>query len=200
MNKIRIKEKTRSLAIFWNKEEADRGKNVQATKLFSCPLISQLARQPQFERKRQHGFQQMLNFWSLSPECLGAAWKNPSDPLFQVQNPKRLASLSQIPHWRCSETKCNERELNTPKVSENLVRFTFPVFTVGDRPSSWKYFQHISQMWREKSLKSSEMWIWIKNGKRLILCALSQVAAFIQVWFRFGTQLPFFLVFWKIIH
>ena len=45
------------------------------------------------------------------------------------------ASLAWIPHWRCWRTKCKESELNTPKVSENLVRFTSPLFT-GKAPQS----------------------------------------------------------------
>ena len=73
-------------------------------------------------------------------QFLGGAWKT------QPAIPKRFAFMAQSPHWRCSKTKCNERELNTPKVFENLVRFTFPVFTGGDQPNSWKYFNLISKM------------------------------------------------------
>ena len=97
---------------------------------------------------------------SKSPLFLLLGWDQAST-ISKVQNPKRIPFLAQIPHWSCSKTKCNERELNTPKVSENLVRFTFPVFTVGIGQTPENVFAILVRF--GQNLRSSE---WVNMNKK----------------------------------
>ena len=161
MNKIWIKEKTRSPAIFSNKER-QTGEMCRQQK--DALPVGSLAFLPCLDPKR--ATRNVEDLPHLNPWRHSASPKAPflrRGPRFQVQNPKRFAFVAQIPHcWRCLETKCNERELNTPKVSENLVRFTFPVFTVGDRSNSWKYFNHISKIFT-KAKTILKKWIWMRT-------------------------------------
>ena len=128
MNKIGIKLKTRSPAIFWNKAMADSKKVQHSTNKKSSNIGI-------FDKKFTKRLLTWILRWfpqvSVSPRSFQL--KSPSLVFFSSFPQK--TSLAWIPHWRCWRTKCKESELNTPKVSENLVRFTFPLFS-GKAPQS----------------------------------------------------------------
>ena len=123
MNKIGIKLKTRSPAIFWNKAMADSKKcNIRPIKSLQILEVYEKAA--------------YLNS-SVIPSGICESQKFSIEKSFFgfFSSFLQKASLAWIPHWRCWRTKCKESELNTPKVSENLVRFTSPLFS-GKAPQS----------------------------------------------------------------
>ena len=129
MNKIGIKLKTRSLAIFWNKAMADSKKVQHSTNKKSSNIGI-------FDKKLKEKAAYLNSSVIPSGICVRPrSFQLKSPPLVFFSSFPQKASLAWIPHWRCWRTKCKESELNTPKVSENLVRFTSPLFS-GKAPQS----------------------------------------------------------------
>ena len=128
MNKIGIKLKTRSPAIFWNKAMADSKKVQHSTNKKSSNIGI-------FDKKFTKRLLTWIFRWFPQVSMSPRSFQLKSPPLVFFSSFPQKASLAWIPHWRCWRTKCKESELNTPKVSENLVRFTSPLFS-GKAPQS----------------------------------------------------------------
>ena len=128
MNKIGIKLKTRSPAIFWNKAMADSKKVQHSTNKKSSNIGI-------FDKKLKEKAAYLNSSVIPSGICETQKFSIEKSSFVFFSSFPQKASLAWIPHWRCWRTKCKESELNTPKVSENLVRFTFPLFS-GKAPQS----------------------------------------------------------------
>ena len=129
MNKIGIKLKTRSPAIFWRKKTMADSKKVQHSTNKKSSNIGI------FDKKFTKRLLTWILRWFPQVSVSPRSFQLKSPPLVFFSSFPQKASLAWIPHWRCRRTKCKESELNTPKVSENLVRFTFPLFS-GKTPQS----------------------------------------------------------------
>ena len=149
MNKIGIKLKTRSPAIFWNKAMADSKKcNIRPKK--SLQILKYSVKSLRKGCLPEFYGDSLRYLWD--PEVLN--WKV---LLWFFSSFPQKASLAWIPHWRCWRTKCKESELNTPKVSENLVRFTSPLFT-GKAPQSPENIFGMSSMVFKMNMCCEEKW------------------------------------------
>ena len=151
MNKIGIKLKTRSPAIFWNKAMADSKKSATLDQKEKSSNIGI------FDKKFTKRLLTWILRWFPQVSVRPRSSQLESPPLVFFSSFPQKSSLAWIPHWRCWRTKCKESELNTPKVSENLVRFTSPLFT-GKAPQSPENIFGMSSMVFKMNMCCEEKW------------------------------------------